>query len=323
MTRCLRHCAATLLFAALSVGFDVQGADDMPVVGILRASSPVERDPTYDALDVALQRVGYVIGKNIRFEQRFAERDPKRLPGLADELVRMKVDLIIAGNEASVRAAKSSTSTIPIIAIAYDHDPVAVGLIQSMRRPGGNITGIYSRQVELAGKRLELLKDAVPGLKQVAVLHEAVRPAPARLDVLGKQLALQLRPVPLANTAEFIATLKRVRADSQAATLLYSPRFFDERERLGASAIEAGLPVMAPEREFAAAGVLMSYGPDRQEIAGRVAYLVDRLLRGASPADLPFEEATRFKFAVNMKTAKALGIRIPQSVLDRADEVIR
>jgi putative ABC transport system substrate-binding protein len=235
----------------------------------------------------------------------------------------MKVDVIIAGNEAAVRAAKLSTSTIPIVAIAYDHDPVAAGLIASMRRPGGNITGIYSRQIELAGKRLELLKEAVPGLKQVAVLHESTRPRPAGLDAFAKQLGLRLRPVGLVNATQFGAIFKRAREDSQAATLIFSPRIFDDRARLAAAAIEAGLPIMTPEREFVAAGALMSYAPDREEIAARVAYLVDRLLRGANPGELPFEEASRFKLAINMKTAQTLGIRIPQLILDRADEVIK
>ncbi|MEO8005764.1 MAG: ABC transporter substrate-binding protein [Betaproteobacteria bacterium] len=313
---------AFAVFGQVSPGL-ARETNDVPVIGILRASSATARDPTYDALDSALQRIGYFIGKNIRLEQRFAERDAQRLPRLADELVRMKVDVIIAGNEASLRAAKLSTSTIPIVAIAYDHDPVAAGLIHSMRRPGGNITGIYSRQVELAGKRLELLKETVPGLKQVAVLHEATGPRPAGLDALGKQLGLQLRTVPLANATEFGAIFKRAREDSQAATLVFSSRFFDDRERIAANAIEAGLPVMSPEREFVAAGALMSYAPDRQEIAGRVAYLLDRVLRGANPGELPFEEASRFKLVINARTAKALGVRIPQSVLMRADEVIQ
>lgn len=297
--------------------------NSVPVIGMLRASLAAVRDPTYEALDSALQRIGYFSGKNIRLEQRFADRDVHRFSQLADELVRMKVDVIVAGNEASVRAAKLATSTIPIIAIAYDHDPVAAGLIQSMRRPGGNITGIYSRQLELAGKRLELLKEAVPGLKQVAVLHDLRGRPPEGLDVLGKQLGLQVRPVALANAAELGATLKRAREDSQAATLLFSSRFFDDRRHIAASAIEAGLPVMSPEREFVAAGALMSYAPDRHEVASRVAYLIDRVLRGANPGELPFEEASRFKLAVNLKTSKALGIRVPQSILDRADEVIR
>jgi putative ABC transport system substrate-binding protein len=311
-----------LLFAQAQACF-ARDTNGVPVIGMLRASLASARDPTYEALDSALQRIGYFDGKNVRLEQRFADRDAHRFSQLADELVRMKVDVIIAGNHASVRAAKLATSTIPIIAIAYDHDPVAAGLIQSMRRPGGNITGIYSRQLELAGKRLELLKEAVPGLKQVAVLHDVRGRPPEGLDSLGKQLGLQVRLVALANVAELGTALKRAREDSQAATLLFSSRFFDDRQRIAASAIDAGLPVMSPEREFVAAGALMSYAPDRQEVASRVAYLVDRVLRGANPGELPFEEASRFKLAVNLKTSRALGIRIPQSILDRADEVIR
>lgn len=313
---------AFFLFAQAQTGL-AREPDNVPVIGLLRASLAAARDPTFDVLDSALQRIGYFNGRNIRLEQRFADRDAQKFSRLADELVRMKVDVIIAGNEASVRAAKLATSTIPIIAIAYDHDPVAAGLIQSMRRPGGNITGIYTRQLELAGKRLELLKEAVPGLKQVAALHDARGRPPEGLDALGKQLGFQVRPLPLADASEFGTTLKRAREDSQAATLLFSSRLFDDRKRIATSAIDAGLPVMSPEREFVAAGALMSYAPDREEVASRVVYLIDRVLRGANPGELPFEEASRFKLAVNLKTSKALGIRIPQSILDRADEVIR
>jgi len=306
------------------VSVHAQEANSVPIVGVLRASSPVQLDPAMVAILGSLRSLGYTEGVNIRFEQRFADRHVERLPQLADELVRMNVKMIVAVNEASLLAAKQATTTIPIIVIAYDHDPVAAGLIGSRTRPGGNVTGIYSRQTELAGKRLEVLKETLPRLSQVAVLYDAAsRHAPADLEAAGKQLGLQLRFVDLKNPKEYAAAIDQLRGKVQGATLLFSPALFDYRGKIATLAIEAGLPMMSQEREFAVAGALMSYAPDREEVAARAAYFIDRLLRGAKPVDLPFEEGTRFRLTVNMKTAKALGVKIPESILLRADEVIR
>jgi putative tryptophan/tyrosine transport system substrate-binding protein len=296
----------------------------IPIIGVLRASSPVQPDPAMIAILGSLRTLGYTEGVNIKLEQRFAERQVERLPQLADELVRLNVKVIVAVNEASLLAAKQATATIPIIVIAYDRDPVAAGLIGSRTRPGGNVTGIYSRQTELAGKRLEVLKETLPGLSQVAVLYDAAsRDAPVELELAGKQLGLQLRFVDLKNPKEYAAAIAQVRGKAQGAALLFSPTMFDYRAKIATLAIEAGLPMMSQGREFVVAGALMSYAPDREEVAARTAYFIDRLLRGAKPVDLPFEEGTRFKLTINMKTAKALGVKIPESILLRADEVIR
>jgi len=306
------------------VSVHAQEANSIPVIGVLRASSPVQPDPAMTVILGSLRSLGYTEGVNIKLEQRFADRHVERLPQLADELVRMNVNVIVAVNEASLLAAKQATTTIPIVVVAYDHDPVAAGLIGSRTRPGGNVTGIYSRQTELAGKRLELLKETLPGLSQVAVLYDATgRHVPADLELAGKRLGLQLRFVDLKSPKEYAAAFDQVRGKVQGAMLLFSPALFDYRARIGALAIEAGLPMMSQEREFAVAGALMSYAPDREEVIARTAYFVDRLLRGAKPVDLPFEEATRFKLTVNLKTAKTLGVKIPESILLRADEVIR
>jgi putative ABC transport system substrate-binding protein len=313
--------AAALLLSPAMV--DARDTDNIPIVGVLRASSALRPDPALDAIRGALRRLGYIDGQNLKIEQKFAERHADRLPQLADELVRMKVKVIIAVNEASLRAAKQATATIPIVVIAYDHDPVASGLIDSMTRPGGNVTGIFSRQVELVGKRLELLKETIPGLSRVAVLHDAASRPPVDLEAAGKRLELQLLPAALRGPNDFAGAITLSRANAQGATLLFSPMLFDNRNRIAALAINAGLPLMSQEREFVVAGALMSYAPDRTEIAERTAYFVDRPLRNARPGDLPVEEATRFKLAINLKTANALGIRIPQSVLQRADEVIK
>jgi putative ABC transport system substrate-binding protein len=300
-----------------------QEATGIPLIGVLRASSPTQHDPAMDAMRTELSALGYAEGRNIRFEQRFASRRADALPELANDLVRMNPRIIVAVNEASLRAAKQATTTIPIIVIAYDHDPVAAGLIDSNTRPGGNVTGIFSRQLELVGKRLELLRESMPGLSRVAVLLDRASEPPAELEAAGKQLGLKLRTVQIANQQESERAIKQAAASSQAAVLLYSPMIFDNRLRIAALAIDARLPLMTQASEFVQAGALMSYAPDRNEVAARAAYYIDRILRGATPAELPVEEAARFKLSINLKSAKALGVTIPQSILLRADEVIR
>ena len=294
-----------------------------PLIGVLRASALAQHDPAMDAIRTELHALGYTEGRNIRFEQRFANRRTETLPKLANDLVRMNPRIIVAVNEASLRAAKQATSTIPIVVIAYDHDPVAEGLIDSNTRPGGNVTGIFSRQVELVGKRLELLKETIQGLSRVAVLLDVTSEPPAELENAGKQLGLKLRTIQIANQQNFEAAVKQAEANAQAAVLLYSPMIFDSRARIATLAMEARLPLMTQASEFVQAGALMSYAPDRNEVAARAAYYIDRILHGATPAELPVEEAAKFKLSINLKTAKALGMTIPQSILLRADEVIR
>ena len=300
-----------------------QDSGELPVVGVLRASSATQHDPAMEAIRAELSKLGYTEGQNVRFEQRFANGHPERLPQLAGELAAMKVRILIAVNEASLRAAKQATHTIPIIVIAYDHDPVASGLIDSMNRPGGNVTGVFSRQVELGGKRLELLKETIPRLARVAVLHDPAARAAVDLEAAGKQLGLSLRLIELKNPKDFERDIKLAAKSTQAALLLFSPMLFDYRIRLASLAVESRLPTMAQAHEFVVAGALMSYAPNRTEVAARAAYFIDRLLRGAAPAELPVEEAARFKLSINLITAKALGIVSPQSILARADEVIR
>src|SRR3954469_2215068 len=295
----------------------------VPLIGVLRASSATQHDPAMEATSAELRALGYMEGRNIKFEQRFANRRTETLPKLAKDLVRMNPRIIVAVNEASLRAAKQATTTIPIIVIAYDHDPVAAGLIDSNTRPGGNVTGIFSRQLELVGKRLELLRESMPGLSRVAVLLDRASEPPAELEAAGKQLGLKLRTVQIANQQAFEGAIRQAAAGGQAAVLLYSPMIFDNRVRIASLAIDARLPLVTQASEFVQAGALMSYAPDRNEVAARAAYYIDRILRGATPADLPVEEAARFKLSINLKTAKALGITIPQSILLRADEVIR
>jgi ABC-type uncharacterized transport system substrate-binding protein len=288
----LRRIAFVLMLLVWSTIAFAQDTGDVPVIGVLRASSATQHDPAMEAIRAELHKLGYTEGQNIRIEQRFTNRRSERLPQLANELVGMKVKVIVAVNEASLRAAMQATSTIPIIVVAYDHDPVASGLIASTNRPGGNVTGIFSRQVELGGKRLELLKEAV-------------------------------RLVELKSPKEFEGAIKFAAKNAHAAILLFSPMIFDYRIKLAGLAAEVRLPTMTQAREFVVAGALMSYAPNRTEVAARTAYFIDRLLRGAAPGDLPVEEAATFKLTLNLKTAKTLGIEIPQSILLRTDEVIK
>jgi putative tryptophan/tyrosine transport system substrate-binding protein len=320
--RRLKMALAAILLVWAIAGI-AQATTDVPIVGVLRLTSPTQHDPSMDAIRGELLKLGYVEGKNVRFEQRFANLRAERLPKLAEELVQLRASVLVAVNEVSLKAAMQATSTIPIVVVAYDHDPVAAGLIDRMTRPGGNVTGIFSRQLELTGKRLELLKETIPDLSRVAVLRPTTRPLPADLQHAAKQLGLQLQIVDLKGPKDFEKAIARADKKNQAALLLFSPMLSDYRIRIATLAIEARLPVMSQADEFVVAGALMSYAPDRTEVASRVAYFIDRLLHNAAPSDLPVEEAAKFKLTINLKTAKALGVTIPQSIMLRADEVIQ
>jgi putative tryptophan/tyrosine transport system substrate-binding protein len=322
MQRIATFAVAVALLAGVG-GALAQTADAIPVIGVLRATSPTQHDPAMEVIRAELLKLGYTEGKNLRIEQRFANLHPERLPELAQELVQLKVRVLVAVNEASLRAARAATGTIPIVVVAYDHDPVAAGLIESTGRPTGNITGIFSRQLELVGKRLELLKETLPAVSRVAVLHDPATPLPSALQPAARQLGLQLQIVDLKSPRDFAEGFAQAGKKSQAVLLLFSPMIFDHRLRIATLAVDARLPMMSQAHEFVIAGALMSYSPDRTEVAARAAYFIDRLLRDAKPSDLPVEEAAKFKLTINLKTAKALGITIPQSILLRADEVIR
>ena len=321
--RPLRLVVAALILSAAATAWAEQ-RESVPVLGVLRTSSFVANDPATDALKRALRELGYVEGENIKLVRRFAEGQLDRLPQLAQDLVELKVDVILAPNHAAVRAAKQATATIPIVMVLYDYDPVASGLIQSLSRPGGNVTGIFSLQPELGGKRLELLKETLPGLSRVAVLHDTnSRGSIEGLEAAARLLGLQLQPIEVESADELPGAFTSARGKSSAAMILYSSMIYAERARIGALALKSGLPTMAQERDFVEAGALMSYAPDRDAVLSRAAYFIDRLLKGASPNSLPVEQASKFKLSINSKTAKGLKLTIPQSVLLRADEVIR
>jgi putative ABC transport system substrate-binding protein len=276
-----------------------------------------------------LRDLGYVEGRNLVIEYRSAEGKLERLPALAAELVALKVDVIVAGSTPHALAAKQATKTIPIV-FTVAADPVQSGLVTSLARPGGNVTGLSNFAPELVGKCLELLKQAVPGVSRVAVLWQpgafgerTEKDLLKRADVAARVLGVRLQFVEARGPTDLdraFSDMTRARAD--ALTVLTGAMFVNERRRLVDLAAKNRLPAVYPLREFVDAGGLMSYGANLADLVRRAATYVDKILKGAKPADLPVEQPTKFELVINLKAAKALGLTIPPSVLQRADEVI-
>jgi putative ABC transport system substrate-binding protein len=313
---------------AASVAVEAQQPGKVYRIGILtnKASDPVEA-PLWQAFQLGLRERGWIEGKNILFEFREAEGNFARLPGLAAELVRLKVDLILARSSQFVQPAKAATSSIPIVFVVHA-DPVGTGHVASLARPGGNITGLATLLTDLAPKLLELLGSAVPLAKRIAVLWNpdtpSHTPALKAVQEAGRTLGVHLQDVGARTAAELEGAFKNMaRARAQAVLVLSSPIFFTERQQVAKLAMAHKLPATADAREYAEAGVLMSYGANYEDLYRRGAIHVDKILKGAKPADLPVEQATKFELVINLKTAKALGITIPPSLLGRADEVIQ
>jgi putative ABC transport system substrate-binding protein len=295
-------------------------------LGVATASGTAGR---VDALRAGLRDLGYVEGKNLVFEFRWAEYEIDRLPELAAELVRLKVDVIVASGTVGIGAAKSATTTIPIV-MASSGDPVALGLVASLARPGGNVTGMAGFSPEVAAKRLELLMDAFPRTKQVAVLFNPDNPSFVRVTLPAmeaaakslKPLKLELQQFGVRRSGEFdsaFAAMAKRRVD--AVVVLDDGVLVANFDPIVKLAAKMRLPSIGLP-EFAEAGGLMAYGPSRIASIRRAAYFMDRIFKGAKPADLPVEQPTRFETVLNQKTAKALGIQFPQTVLARADRVI-
>jgi putative ABC transport system substrate-binding protein len=277
-----------------------------------------------------LRDLGYVEGRNVVIEYRDAEGKSERLPALAAELVALKVDVIVAPSTPAALAAKQATKTIPIV-FASVPDPVTDGLVTSLARPGGNVTGLSLLAPELVGKRLELLTQAVPGVSRVAVLWQpgglGERTEKDQLkaaDVAARALGVRLQVVEARGPADIDRAFSDMtRARTGALTVLTGTMFFTERRRLVDLAAKNRLPAVYPWRDSVDAGGLMAYGPNLADSFRRAATYADKILKGAKPADLPVEQPTKFELIINLKTAKDLGLTIPQSVLARADEVIQ
>ena len=320
----------TLLLGGLfnPVAAEAQQAAKIARIGYLArnlAASP----HLHEAFRQGLRDLGYVEGRNVVIEYRDAEGKLERLPALAAELVALKVDVIVAASTLAALAAKQATRTLPIV-FAAAADPVASGLVTSLARPGGNVTGLSNLAPELVGKRLELLKQAVPGVSRVAVLWQpgalgerTEKDMLKGAEVAARALGVRLQFVEARGPADFDRAFSDMtRARAGALTVLPSAMFFSERRRLVDLAAKNRLPAVYPWREFVDAGGLMSYGPNLADLFRRAATYVDKILKGAKPGDLPVEQPTKFELVINLKTAKALGLTIPPSVLARADQVI-
>jgi putative tryptophan/tyrosine transport system substrate-binding protein len=315
------------LLAPLAV--QAQQAAKVPRIGWLGADPDPGRHMR-EAFLQGLRDLGYVEGRNLVMEYRFAEGKLERYPALAAELVALKVDAIVAPITPAALAAKQATRTLPIVFITVG-DPVTSGLVTSLARPGGNVTGSSLLAPELVGKGLEQLKQAVPGVSRVAVLWQpgvlgerTEKDMLQAAEVAARVLGVRLHFVEARGPEDFDRAFSDMtRARPGALTVLSTPMFVSERKRLVALAAKNRLPAMYPLREFVVAGGLMSYGPNDAEQFRRAATYVDKILKGAKPADLPVEQPTKFELVINRKTAKALGLTIPPSLLQRADEVIQ
>jgi putative ABC transport system substrate-binding protein len=315
----------TLSFLAAPLAAGAQQAGRIPRIGLLWSGAP--SDPYAQAFRQGLQELGYVEGKSIVLEDRSAEGRPDRLPTLAAELVRLQVDVILAAESETIRAAWQATKTIPIV-MATSGDPVGLGVVASLAHPGGNVTGLSSISTELAGKRLELLKGLVPGVTRVAFVWNPDNPVQARMftetEVAARSLGVQLQSLKVRGPSELDGALSAMTQERAGALIVVVDLLlFAHMRRIADLAVVSRLPAIAQRKEFAEAGGLMTYGPSYAGLFRRAATYVDKILKGAKPADLPVEQPTKFELVLNLKTAKALGLTIPPSVLFQADEVIQ
>jgi putative ABC transport system substrate-binding protein len=332
MTVTLSHLRALVVVVsfAASLAADAQPTGRVYRIGYLSIGAESMYNRPLEVFRQRLRDLGWDEGRNLLIEYRYADGQGDRLPALADELVRLKVDVIVASPTPSALAARNASRTIPIVGLNLT-EPVAVGLVQSLARPGGNITGLtYGVDTEIFGKQLQLLKEAVPSVRRVAVLANPASGGPSyrlRMDSVksaARSLGLPLQVLEVNEPSDFdaaFAAMVRERAD--ALLVSGDAMFFVHRARLADLATRNRLPSMSTQVVWAHAGGLMSYAPSFPEEWGRAATYVDKILKGARPADLPIEQPTKFELVINLKTASALGIGLPQALVQRADEIIQ
>jgi putative ABC transport system substrate-binding protein len=319
-----------VVLLAVAVIAEAQQPTKVPRIGYLYAGDPSTQSARIEAFRQGLRDLGYVEGKNIVIERRYAEGKYDRLPALVAELVRLKVDIIVTGGPISTRRAKEATVTIPIV-MTQDSDPVANGFVASLARPGGNITGLSTLAPELSGKRLEILREVVPTLSRVAVFETSTRPDNAQLlkevDLAAGALKVKLQYLDVLSPKDIGPAFRAAgkgRADA-VLILVAGPVFNPSRTQIIELAVKSRLPVIYPARQVVEAGGLMSYGrnQDDLDLDRRAATYVDKILKGAKPADLPVEQPKKFELIINLKAAKQIGLTIPPNVLVRADKVIK
>jgi len=318
----------TLLLLAIGTFAEAQQREKVFRIGFLDPSTPSGMAVMVDAFRHELGKLGWIEGKNITIEYRFAEQKSERLPELAADLIRLKVDVIVGASSTSALAAKSTTTTIPIV-MTQSADPVGAGLVASLARPGGNITGLSTLSPELTTKRLEILKDAVPKLSRVGLLRTP--------EGIGQDLQLkELRPAALAlklkleeietqRDAKDLESAFQTAKQKQVGAIMTpaGPFFFAERKRIVELAGKYRLPAIYHQKEYVEAGGLMSYGTDLTDLYRRAAVYVDKILKGAKPADLPVQQATKFEFVINLKAARQIGLTLSPEFLSRANQVIK
>ena len=323
----LRLSVIAFVLVVTGVVAQAQQPSKVARLGFLGYTSASTEKDRIEAFRQGMRELGYAEGKNIVIEWRYAELKFDRLPDLAAELVRLKVDIIVTGGSTSTRAAKEVTTTIPIV-MAQDADPFGSGFVASLARPGGNITGLSTLAPEISGKRLELLKEIVPRLSRVAVLGTSTQPGNAQ-QLKETELAagafgvkLQYLDVPSSKDIE-IAFRAASKGRPEAVLVLASPVVVSQRTQITEIAVKSRRPAIYPSPEFVEAGGLMSYGVSWTDLYRRAATYVDKVLKGTKPADLPVEQPTKFELIINLKAAKQIGLTIPPNVLARADKVIK
>jgi putative tryptophan/tyrosine transport system substrate-binding protein len=317
-----------VLLVGLSLAFvglaEAQLQTKLPKIGWLATRSASASGP--ELFTKELSALGHIEGKNIAFEYRFADDKVDRLPALADELIRLKPEVLVTPAFTAALALKNATKTIPVVFIS--NDPVGTGLVDSLARPGGNITGFTNIESVLAGKRLELLKETVPKLSRVAVLwnpkNQGSEQSWKESLVSARELGLQLYSMEVSSADRFDSAFKEAtKARSAALAVTLNALANSNQKRIADLATKNRLPAIYPRRDFVESGGLMSYGPDQAEAYKRVASMVDKILKGAKPADLPVEQPTKFELMINLKTSKTLGLTIPPVVMMRAEKVIK
>jgi ABC-type uncharacterized transport system substrate-binding protein len=304
-----------------------QQPTQIPRIGFLGGAAPSANADRREAFRQRMRELGYVEGKNILLEYRYAEGKLDRLPALAAELARLKVDVIVTGGGGATRAAKEATNTIPIV-MAQVPDPIADGFVASLARPGGNITGLSALGPELSGKRLELLKETVPKLSRVAVLGTSTTPGNAQqlreVELAAEALKVKLQFLDVLDPKDIETAFRAAsKGHAEGVLVLSASVFVSRRTQVLDLAQKSRLPAIYYGPEFVEAGGLMSYGVNDTDLYRRAAAYVDKILKGTKPADLPVEQPTKFEFIINLKAAKQIGLTIPPNVLARADKVIK
>jgi putative ABC transport system substrate-binding protein len=327
----MKKSAASILVVVVQLAFGViaeaQQPKKIPRIGFLTATSASSQAPRLEAFRQGLKDLGYFEGKNITIQYRFAEEKLDRVANLAAQLVHLKVDIIVTGGGTSTRAVKEATVTIPIV-MGFDNDPVGSGFVASLARPGGNITGLSTLSPEISGKQLELLKEIVPKLSRVAVFGSSIAPGNAQalkeIEVAADAFGVKLQHLEVRDPKDIETAFRAAsKGRADAVLVLPSPITLSQRRQIVDLAANSRLPAIYWATEFVEAGGLMTYSVSFTDLFRRAATYVDKILKGAKPADLPIEQPKKFEFIINLKAAKQIGLTIPPNVLARADKVIK